>query len=415
MELYSPRPEHAQLSTNVTPKDNMDILQLLQPAGPLSSLRRIATNTQLADENGNGNGNGNGNDNDNDNDNDNSSNVTEYSTNTSAANEASASSNGSPHGNTPRYDVRYGIPLGTVIDNTQLNFMNQRSLSTTAPNIDSMLEEHLIPSPPMSPKFRADDVKTTLQDVEPIREGIYVKPCWEKGLSAKRYRYSNAEFLSQYRVFDGIRGLDNLPRANRYTRRYKSIRYDLTDFEKIQRTRRRGTSAPISNRENCNSYYESTRAPSTPVRHIKKSTPTISLPLASANAITSTPQYVPNMSWEKLPDYSPSLSTIPPNNLKCMKVEWKGSSMDLSHDPLRHKLHPAELILAQILRLPCDLYLDSKRRLFLEKMYRYKKGLPFRRTDAQKACRIDVNKASRLYAAFEKIGWLEDSNFDKFL
>lgn len=89
--------------------------------------------------------------------------------------------------------------------------------------------------------------------------------------------------------------------------------------------------------------------------------------------------------------------------------------MDLSVDPLRSKLHPAELVLASILRLPCDLYLDSKKRLFLEKVYKQKKGMPFRKTDAQKACKIDVNKASRLYSAYEKVGWLDNRHFEKYM
>lgn len=43
------------------------------------------------------------------------------------------------------------------------------------------------------------------------------------------------------------------------------------------------------------------------------------------------------------------------------------------------------------------------------------KGVAVQRTDAQKACRIDVNKASRLFAAFEKVGWLQDKHFEKYL
>ncbi|CEP24037.1 unnamed protein product [Cyberlindnera jadinii] len=98
-----------------------------------------------------------------------------------------------------------------------------------------------------------------------------------------------------------------------------------------------------------------------------------------------------------------------------MKVEWKGQPMDLKSDPLVSHLHPAEIVLASTLRLPCALYLDSKRRLFAEKVSRMRKGLPFRRTDAQKSCRIDVNKASRLFAAFEKCGWLDDGLFEKYV
>ena len=74
--------------------------------------------------------------------------------------------------------------------------------------------------------------------------------------------------------------------------------------------------------------------------------------------------------------------------------------------------HPAEILLASILRLPVAVYLDSKRRLFYEKVSRLRQGKGFRRTDAQKACRIDVNKASRLFAAFEKVGWLNDELFE---
>lgn len=119
---------------------------------------------------------------------------------------------------------------------------------------------------------------------------------------------------------------------------------------------------------------------------------------------------------ESIPDYSPDPNeTLPPNNTKCLKIEWKGQPMDLSQDPNLSKLHPAEVVLASILRLPVAVYLDSKRRLFFEKVARLRIGKQFRRTDAQKACRIDVNKASRLFAAFEKVGWLKDDLFEKHL
>lgn len=120
--------------------------------------------------------------------------------------------------------------------------------------------------------------------------------------------------------------------------------------------------------------------------------------------------------WESLPDYCPSAAqTLAPNNSRALSTEWKGQSMNLNNDSIIQKLHPAEIHLASVLRLPGNVYMDSKRRLFLEKFTRFKKRLPFRRTDAQKACRIDVNKASRLFAAYEKAGWLNDSHFEKFL
>lgn len=119
---------------------------------------------------------------------------------------------------------------------------------------------------------------------------------------------------------------------------------------------------------------------------------------------------------ESIPDFLPDPETsLPKGNIRCLKVEWKGQPMDLKDDPNVDKLHPAEVVLASTLRLPGNVYLDSKRRLFYEKVNRLRADMPFRRTDAQKACRIDVNKASRLFAAFEKAGWLEDSHFKKFL
>jgi len=125
------------------------------------------------------------------------------------------------------------------------------------------------------------------------------------------------------------------------------------------------------------------------------------------------PSRVHDLSLSQLTDYSPPGSTLPPG--KSLRAEWKGAPMDLSTDPNVHLLHPAEIHLASVLRLPADVYIDSKRRLFAEKVHRLRQGLPFRRTDSQKACRIDVNKASRLFSAFEKVGWLDDSLFTHFL
>lgn len=124
------------------------------------------------------------------------------------------------------------------------------------------------------------------------------------------------------------------------------------------------------------------------------------------------PSNVHEMSFESLPDYSPAVSTL---NGQQLRTEWKGTPMDLSNDPKVGLLEASEVALAATLRLPAHLYLDSKRRLFAEKVHRLRQGLPFRRTDAQNACRIDVNKASRLFSAYEKVGWLDNHHFESFL
>lgn len=298
--------------------------------------------------------------------------------------------------------------------------------------IDSVLEENAILSPPLSPEMSSvEDEEDEEYILDTLRlddsanggkaPGIVVKPSWRPGLSSSIYRHSTHGFLSEYRIFQNLtnnpsRQSANLPSQARSLRRSRVYKPFGSDMERVGRTRR--VARTFSDDENTETELDFKR-PSTPRRPKKLAVHShhhqLASPLASANAVTGVSQYVPNMSWEKLPDYSPSVATLPANNVKCLKVEWKGSPMDLSNDPLKSKLHPAELLLAQVLRLPCDLYLDSKRRLFLEKTHRLKQGLPFRRTDAQKACRIDVNKASRLYAAFEKVGWLNDVNFTKHL
>jgi hypothetical protein len=117
--------------------------------------------------------------------------------------------------------------------------------------------------------------------------------------------------------------------------------------------------------------------------------------------------------FQSLPDYCPPLSSLPsrPNSLK---VDWKGQPIDLSNDPHAHLLHPDEVTLAGNLRLDCATYLTSKRRIFVRRLECLGSGKEFRKTDAQQACKIDVNKASKLWTAFDKVGWLDAKWVDKF-
>lgn len=110
--------------------------------------------------------------------------------------------------------------------------------------------------------------------------------------------------------------------------------------------------------------------------------------------------------FNSIPEFCPPLDSLPdrPNSLK---VDWKGNALDLSKDPHRHLLHPDELQLAASLRLDCATYLTSKRRIFEARLDYYHKGKEFRKTHAQQACKIDVNKASKLHMAYEKVGWFD--------
>ncbi|KAM0244824.1 hypothetical protein ACHAP5_005947 [Fusarium lateritium] len=118
--------------------------------------------------------------------------------------------------------------------------------------------------------------------------------------------------------------------------------------------------------------------------------------------------------FNSLPDYCPPLNSLPdkPNSLK---VDWKGQPVDLSRDPHVGLLHPDEVALASNLRLDCATYLTSKRRIFDQRVVCLRKNKAFRKTDAQQACKIDVNKASKLWTAFEKVGWLHDKWVRQYL
>jgi hypothetical protein len=119
--------------------------------------------------------------------------------------------------------------------------------------------------------------------------------------------------------------------------------------------------------------------------------------------------------FDALADYAPPTSTLPGHNAKALKTDWKGQMLDLSHDPHRHLLHEAEVHLAATLRLSCATYLCSKRRIFMARLEALRIGKEFRKTDSQQACKIDVNKASKLWAAYDRVGWFRPEHFTQFL
>jgi hypothetical protein len=119
--------------------------------------------------------------------------------------------------------------------------------------------------------------------------------------------------------------------------------------------------------------------------------------------------------YNALPDYCPPLDTLPKGNPKALKAEWKGTVLDLTNDPDRHMLHEAEVNLAATLRLNCATYLCSKRRVFQARIEALKIGKEFRKTDAQQACKIDVNKASKLWQSYDKVGWFNPDYFRQYL
>ncbi|ORX91332.1 hypothetical protein K493DRAFT_304134 [Basidiobolus meristosporus CBS 931.73] len=90
---------------------------------------------------------------------------------------------------------------------------------------------------------------------------------------------------------------------------------------------------------------------------------------------------------------------------KC-KVHWKGTPLDISRHPLYDALLPEEAEVASTLRLKPDQYLTIKRVILQE----FRLKTQFRKTDAQRMCRVDVNKTGKIWDWFLDIGWLSDQH-----
>ncbi|KAJ1931443.1 hypothetical protein FBU59_006707 [Linderina macrospora] len=78
--------------------------------------------------------------------------------------------------------------------------------------------------------------------------------------------------------------------------------------------------------------------------------------------------------------------------------------MDVSGYPMAEVLAPAERDCCSILRLLPEQYLTIK-----QSLVRAGRTLPagtFKKRDAQKLCRVDVNKTSKVFEWFVKLGWI---------
>lgn len=169
---------------------------------------------------------------------------------------------------------------------------------------------------------------------------------------------------------------------------------------------------------------------STPIQRIKrtpkatpKGSPIGKLVNYPSKGRSETPEVRPqgakrpeDVDYSSLPDYSPPRSTLPSGNPKSLKADWPSPNvLNLTSDPDRHMLHEAELNLAGTLRLSCATYLCSKRRIFGARLEALRIGKEFRKTDAQQACKIDVNKASKLWTSYDKVGWFNPRYFEQYL
>lgn len=179
--------------------------------------------------------------------------------------------------------------------------------------------------------------------------------------------------------------------------------------------------APKPAKRAINRVATPTKPPKPRVKRTPKASPMAKLMGYPDKGRSATPDRLPgtkreDVDYNSLPDYAPPTDTLPPGNPKILKADWASNNvLNLSNDPDRHMLHEAEMNLAGTLRLSCATYLCSKRRIFEARLNALRIGKEFRKTDAQQACKIDVNKASKLWTAYDKVGWFGKGFFLQYL
>ncbi|KAG9301170.1 hypothetical protein G9A89_012553 [Geosiphon pyriformis] len=88
------------------------------------------------------------------------------------------------------------------------------------------------------------------------------------------------------------------------------------------------------------------------------------------------------------------------------QIVWKGDPLTIQNLPHVELLHPNEVYVASTFRLTPVQYINAKHALLTASRRYRMRSLPFRKSDAQKLLRMDVNKASKLWAYFHQVGWL---------
>ncbi|RIB24729.1 hypothetical protein C2G38_622612 [Gigaspora rosea] len=115
----------------------------------------------------------------------------------------------------------------------------------------------------------------------------------------------------------------------------------------------------------------------------------------------------PSMQFDELMNSINSLS-LDTSVLEKMSPEitWKGQPLSIAHLPHYDALHPTEAHVVSVLRLTPVQYLTGKHTLVSAAQRYSQRALPFRKSDAQKLLRIDVNKASKLWEFFQQVKWI---------
>ncbi|KAI9253168.1 hypothetical protein BY458DRAFT_493276 [Sporodiniella umbellata] len=110
-----------------------------------------------------------------------------------------------------------------------------------------------------------------------------------------------------------------------------------------------------------------------------------------------------------LPQWMPNMNAF--EQRSHVRAIWKGTPLDVSNMPYYGQLHHGEVNIASVLRLSPEQYLKCRRSLILAAQQFDKSQMKFRKSDAQKCVRIDVNKTSSLWCVFNALGWFKPKKF----
>ncbi|KAJ2694491.1 hypothetical protein H4218_005589 [Coemansia sp. IMI 209128] len=125
---------------------------------------------------------------------------------------------------------------------------------------------------------------------------------------------------------------------------------------------------------------------------------------ATGSMASSDGSGMPNGEIDLDDELSRKISELRPTTASC-SVKWtKAAPMDVSTYPQVELLAPAERECCSILRLLPNQYLAIK-----QSLVRAGRTLPkgtFKKRDAQKLCRVDVNKTSKVFEWFCKLEWI---------
>ncbi|CAG8562259.1 4882_t:CDS:1 [Ambispora leptoticha] len=93
------------------------------------------------------------------------------------------------------------------------------------------------------------------------------------------------------------------------------------------------------------------------------------------------------------------------DHIKRPKIIWKGMPHDIRNESYFEMLHHVEAQVVSTLRMTPIQYLNTKLAILSVAREFEDRGLSFRKVDAQRAVRIDVNKACKLWEFFHDVGW----------